>query len=135
VLVDHRLLSVTTRSRDGDAVGNNIVTLPGIPANKATCSQDEAVAAMLLLCDKEPTVRTTMRLFRFRAMVVQLGHENPAAEEAAAKAAAAAASLGGAAASDAAAVPVATESAAPIAPRPAAGASAASAVLSEEGRH
>jgi len=131
VLVDRRLLSVTTRSRDGDAMGNKIVTLCGISANKATCSQNEAVAAMLLLWDKEPTVRTTMRHCRFRAEVVQLGQDNLAAEEAAATAAAAAASLGGGATSGAAAVPVATESSAPIAPRPAAGASAASAVLSE----
>jgi len=131
VLVYRRLLSVTTRSRDGDAVGNKIVTLCGIPANKATCSQDEAVAAMLLLWDKEPTVRTTMRHCRFRADVVQLGQDNLAAEEAAATAAAAAASLCGGAASDAAAVPAATESSAPIAPRPPAGASAASAALSD----
>jgi len=84
VLVDRRLLSVTARSRDYGATGAKLVTLFGIPANKATCTQDEAVAAMLLLWDKEPSVHASMRQCRFRAEVVQLGQDNLAQEEAAA---------------------------------------------------
>jgi len=84
VLVDRRLLSVTARSRAYGATGAKLVTLFGIPANKATCTQDEAVDAMLLLWDKEPSAHAMMRHCRFRAEVVQRGQDNLAQEEAAA---------------------------------------------------
>jgi len=127
VLVDRRLLSVTSRSRDHAATGTKLVTLFGIPANKATCTQDEAVAAMLLLWDKEPSVHATMRHCRFRAEVVQLGQDNLAQEEAAAAVDKAAAALD-ASEADApptvlaaatAAVPCAASVAAPVAEVPA----------------
>jgi len=104
VLVDRRLLSVTARSRDYGATGAKLVTRFGIPANKATCTQDEAVAAMLLLWDKEPSVHATMRHCRFRAEVVQLGQDNLAQEEAAAAVQRASATLDAADAVDPAAV-------------------------------
>jgi len=104
VLVHRRLLSATARSRYYGATGAKLVTLFGIPAKKTTCTQDEAIAAMLLLCDKEPSVHATIRHCRFRAEVVKLGQDNLAQEDAAAAVLRASATLAAADAVDPAAV-------------------------------